>query len=181
MKSDKNLEKTQQHRTSWDKSQAPCGAKEPYTEVQDWAVPASCGPVVLKLRPGVTTGSRCWVGGPRESPGGKKHSPPWHGGCGIGVHTWTGLSGCAFEMCHRVSQQKGHKRTFIECLLFARHWLGLLFFLIHSFNEHLVMSEAPLRSWGPSSKQVAPVPARHCWLPGRHQGGDWLSQRGIEI
>lgn len=76
MKSDKNLEKTQQHGTSWDKSQAPCGAKEPYTEVQDWAVPASCGPVVLKLRPGVTTGSRCWVGGPRESPGGKKHSPP---------------------------------------------------------------------------------------------------------
>ena len=64
MKSDRNLEKTQQHRTSWDKSQAPCGAKEPDTEVQDWAVPASCGPVVLKLRPGVTTGSRCWVGGP---------------------------------------------------------------------------------------------------------------------
>ena len=61
---------------------------------------------------------------------------------------------------------------FIECLLFARHWLGLLFFLIHSFNEHLVMYEAPLRSWGPSSKQVAPVPARHCWLPGRHQGGE---------
>ena len=28
------------------------------------------------------------------------------------------------------------------------------------------MSKAPLRSWGPSSKQVAPVPARHCWLPG---------------
>lgn len=34
------------------------------------------------------------------------------------------------------------------------------------------MSEASLRSCGPRSKQVAPVPARHCWLPGRHQGGE---------
>ena len=76
MKSDRNLEKTQQCKTSWDESQMPCAAKEPDTEVQDWVMPASCGPVVLKLRPGVIAGSRCCVGGLRESPGGKKHSPP---------------------------------------------------------------------------------------------------------
>lgn len=132
MKSDRNLEKTQQHTTSWDKSQAPCGAKEPDTEVQDWVVPASCGPVVLRLRPGVTAGSKCWLGGPRESPGARNIH---YLGTVAVAQVCTHGEVCQAELLRRVtvclSRRDGKGHLLSACCLLGSGSVCLSFLFIH--------------------------------------------------